>query len=122
METTPTSTTSHSESAALPDLAASANGASAVSRAATSAHAVIDETAQKVQPVVDRVAALAHQATDKAGSAGNLTAGWLGEQGKQLAATEKKLVSDTREYVAANPLKSIGIALAAGFLISRIVR
>jgi len=48
-------------------------------------------------------------------------AAWLGDQTENLKATQQKLVDDTCEYVSANPLKSVAIALVAGILISRIV-
>ena len=49
-------------------------------------------------------------------------ADWLNQQGENLTAAQKQLVADTTRYIAANPLKSVAIALAAGFVISRIVR
>ena len=81
-----------------------------------------DEAARHVKPAIDRVAALAHQAVDKAAVAAAPTAGWLAEQGESLNATQKKLVEDTCSYVSAHPMKSIAVALAAGFLLSRLVR
>ena len=98
------------------------NGASAISHAAASAHTAIDEAARMAQPAIDRVVELAHEATEKAGSAGGQAVNWLDERGEQVAATQKKLVEGTCDYVSANPLKSIGMALLAGFLVSRIVR
>ena len=49
------------------------------------------------------------------------TADWLSEQSESLKATQKKLMDDTCEYVQANPLKAVGIAVVVGFLLSRIV-
>jgi ElaB/YqjD/DUF883 family membrane-anchored ribosome-binding protein len=65
---------------------------------------------------------MAHDAVDKAAAAAAPAAEWLRTQGHDLAAMEKKLVDDACKYVAANPLKSVAIALAAGFLLSRIIR
>ena len=81
-----------------------------------------DEAIRNAKPAIDRVAQAAHQAVDKAAGAAAPTAEWLGEQGENLKATQKKLIDDTCKYVAENPLKAVGIALAAGFLISRLVR
>lgn len=101
---------------------------SSLNKAASGAHGAVDkvaaaddEAARKAKPAIDRVAAMAHQAVDKAAGAALPTAEWLSEQGEGLKATQKKLVADTCEYVSANPLKSLGIALAAGFLLSRIL-
>jgi ElaB/YqjD/DUF883 family membrane-anchored ribosome-binding protein len=97
--------------------------------AATSAHAAVDrvagaadEAARKAKPVINRAAKLAHHAVDKAADVAAPGAEWLGEQGENLMATPKRLVDGTCKYVAANPLKSVAIALVAGLLIGRIVR
>ena len=107
----------------------STKGDGALHRAATSAHAAVDrvagaadDAARKAQPVIDRAAELAHYAVDKAADAAAPTAEWLGEQGENLMATPKKLVDGACKYVAANPLRSVAIALVAGLLIGRIVR
>jgi ElaB/YqjD/DUF883 family membrane-anchored ribosome-binding protein len=71
-------------------------------------------------PAIDRVAAMAHQAVDKAAGAATPTADWLVERGESLKATHKKLLADTCGYVSTNPLKAVGIAALAGFVLSRI--
>ena len=81
----------------------------------------VDDAARKAKPAIDQVTAKAHQAVDKAAAAAAPTAEWLSDKGESIKATQKKLMSDTCSYVSANPLKSIGIALVAGFLLSRIV-
>lgn len=104
------------------------NAESALNRASSSAHAAVnsiagaaDEAARRAKPAIDRVAAMAHQAVDSAAGAAAPTADWLVEKGENLNATQKMLVADARSYVSANPLKSVGIALAAGFVLSRII-
>lgn len=101
---------------------------SGLNKASSSAHAAVDsmadaadEAARKAKPKIDQVAAMAHKAVDKAADAAAPTAEWLADKGDSLNATQKKLVSDTCSYVQANPLKSVGFALLAGFLLSRIV-
>lgn len=98
-------------------------------QASSSVHGVVDsvamaadEAARKARPTIDRAAAMAHQAVDQAASAVAPAADWLAGQGDSLNATQKKLMSDTCSYVSANPLKSVGMAVLAGFLISRFVR
>ena len=100
-----------------------------VHKGATSAHAAVDrvagavdEAARKARPVIDRAAEFAHHAVDRAADVAMPTAEWLGEQGESLMAAPKKLVDGTCKYVAANPLKSVALALVAGLLIGRIVR
>jgi len=106
----------------------SGNNEGTLHKASSSAHAAVnsmagaaDEAARKARPAIDRVAAMAHHAVDKAAGAAAPTAEWLNEQGESLRAAQKKLVADTCSYVSANPLKSVGIALVAGFLLSRII-
>ena len=107
----------------------SGNGTGTLNTASSSAHAAVnsiagaaDEAARSVKPAIDRVSVLAHQAVDRVAGAAAPTADWLAEQGETLNAAQKKLVDDTCSYVSAHPLKSIGVALAAGFLLSRIIR
>lgn len=107
----------------------SKKGDGLVHEAATSAHAAVDRVAEaadkaarKARPAIDRAAELAHHAVDKAADVAAPSAEWLGEQGENLMAAPKNLVDGTCKYVAANPLKSVAIALVAGLLIGRIVR
>ena len=85
------------------------------------ANAITDATGN-AKPAIDRLATMAHDAVDKAAAAAAPAADWVSAQGQDFAAMEKKLVDDTCQYVSANPLKSIAIALAAGFVLSRIIR
>src|SRR5688572_8120197 len=107
----------------------SGNTEGSTSKAASSAHSAVnsvagaaEEAARKAKPAIDRVAAMAHQAVDKAAGAATPTADWLSEQRDSLNVAQKKLVADTCSYISANPLKSVGMALTAGFLLSRIIR
>lgn len=101
----------------------------ALSSAASGAHRLVDkaanvaeDTARKAAPAIDRAAELSHRAVDSAAAAVAPAANWLSEQAAALNAKQKELVSNARDYVAANPLMALGIAIAAGFMISRIVR
>ena len=98
-------------------------------KASSSAHSAVnsiagaaDEAARQAKPAIDRVAAMAHQTVDKAAGAAAPTADWLTQQGESLNTTQKKLVANTCGYVSANPLKAVGIAVVAGFLLSRFIR
>lgn len=102
---------------------------SVLTKASSSAHAAVDsmagaadEAARKAKPRIDQVAAMAHKAVDKAADAAAPTAEWLSDKSERLSATQQKVMSDTCSFVSANPLKSVGFAFLAGFLVSRIVR
>jgi len=47
---------------------------------------------------------------------------WLEGHGEALTARSEKLLDRARKYVTANPLQALGLALATGYLISRISR
>lgn len=61
-------------------------------------------------------------ALDQVVDAAAPAAQWLEEHGESLTANGEQLVARTRKYITANPLQSFGLALAAGYLISRISR
>lgn len=104
------------------------NNSGTLNKASSSAHAAVDsiagaadQAARKAKPAIDKVAGMAHQAVDNAAGAAAPTVDWLAEQGANLGAKQKQLVADACGYVSANPLKAVGIAVLAGFLLSRII-
>ncbi|TRW91263.1 DUF883 domain-containing protein [Candidatus Methylobacter oryzae] len=52
---------------------------------------------------------------------GYQTAEVIGEKGEQLKTAEEQLVEDYREYIRDKPIRAVGIAVAAGFLLSRLM-
>lgn len=115
------------DATATPDYLVKGDGV--LNSATAGAHRAVDKMASTVEdaarnamPAIDRAAHYAHQTVDKAVAGITPAADWLDEQATALAATQRKFVNSTREYVAANPLASLGLALAAGFLVSRIIR
>lgn len=104
-------------------------GEGVLTKTTAGAHAAVnsvadaaDIAARKVKPTIDQVAAMAHQAVDKAAKSAAPAVDWIGETGESLNATQKKLITDTSAYIAANPLMSVGVAVLAGFFISRMIR
>jgi len=72
--------------------------------------------------MLNKATARAHGAVDQIADAAAPAAQWLEEQGESLTTGGDKLVDSTCKYVAAHPLQSLGMALAAGYLISRLTR
>jgi ElaB/YqjD/DUF883 family membrane-anchored ribosome-binding protein len=72
--------------------------------------------------MLNKATARAHGAVDQVADAAAPAAQWLEEHGESLTASGEKLVDSTCKYVAAHPLQSLGLALAAGYLISRLTR
>jgi ElaB/YqjD/DUF883 family membrane-anchored ribosome-binding protein len=71
----------------------------------------VDRIIEKAHTPVNAVAAAVHDAIDHAA-----------EIAPTLAANQRKLFNDACRYVSAHPMKAVGIALAAGLLISRILK
>lgn len=95
--------------------------ADTVDHAATGAHQAIDRTADAARPAVDRLASGAHQAVDKIAGAATHAAESLEHKGDQWCDAQTQLVGTCREFVRENPVATLGIAVAAGFLLSRLL-
>jgi ElaB/YqjD/DUF883 family membrane-anchored ribosome-binding protein len=48
-------------------------------------------------------------------------AGAIGQKGEQLRNAEQQFIEDCRAYIHENPVASLGIAVGAGFLLSRLI-
>ena len=92
-----------------------------VDQATTGAHRVIDRATEAARPAVDRVASTAHQTVDRVAGAATSAAETLDMKAGQLRDAQERFTEDCRDYVRENPLKSVGIAVAAGFLLSKLL-
>ena len=72
--------------------------------------------------MLNKTTARAHSAVDQVADAAAPAAQWLEEQSETFTASGEKLMESTCKYVAAHPLQSLGLALAAGYLLSRLTR
>lgn len=70
---------------------------------------------------IDKVSHSAHEAIDKIASASNHAAEAISEKEQQLEHAEQQLMEDCRGYVRDNPITSLTIAIAGGFLLSRLL-
>jgi len=70
---------------------------------------------------IEKASKSAHEAVDKIASATNQAAETLGEKSERLKNAEQQLVENCRGYVRDNPITSLGLAAAAGFLLSRLL-
>ncbi|MEO8187692.1 MAG: hypothetical protein ABI580_10055 [Burkholderiaceae bacterium] len=89
------------------------------SRAADSAHGTVDHVAQGAHEAVDRIADKAGPAVDRMRSAGSDIQTDMSTKFGDLANAE--WVESAREEVRARPLAAVGVALAAGLLLSRLL-
>ena len=86
-----------------------------IDRASDAAHDTVDQLAESARPAVDRFAAGAHETVDKAGSAAKSAAEGFEDSATKLAGARDRLMDKVRS----KPLAAIGVAAAAGFLLSR---
>jgi ElaB/YqjD/DUF883 family membrane-anchored ribosome-binding protein len=70
---------------------------------------------------IDKAGDSAHDVVDRVTDATNHAADSLCKKGGQLRNAEQRLMKDCCSYVQENPITSIGIAVASGFLLSRIM-
>lgn len=69
-------------------------------------------------PVVERVAAGAHEAVDKAASAASKAAKMVDRKGGALMGLHERYLDGCRDRVRDNPLAALGVAAVAGLVIS----
>lgn len=70
---------------------------------------------------VNRMASSAHEAVDRIADATNHAADSLSAKGHEIKLMEERWLKKVRDYVEHNPVQSLGIALASGYLLSRII-
>ena len=70
---------------------------------------------------IDKASNSAHEAFDKIANATGHAAEALGEKGGQLKDAEQQLITNCCGYVRENPITSLGIGVAVGFLLSRVL-
>ncbi len=92
-----------------------------VDQATSGAHNAIDKASDAARPAVDRLASGAHQAVDKIAGAATQAAETLDLKSEQIMDAQTRLTETCRDYVRDNPVTSLGIAVAAGFLLSRLL-
>lgn len=73
-------------------------------------------------PKVDAAAAGVHEAVNWAADTANNATDSLSDTSHEMKATQERWLTVAREYVQENPATSVGIAVAGGYLISRILR
>jgi ElaB/YqjD/DUF883 family membrane-anchored ribosome-binding protein len=64
----------------------------------------------------------AQGAIDQVADAVAPAAQWLEDEADTLTSGKDKFLETTSKYIAAHPLQSLGLALAAGYLLSRLTR
>jgi ElaB/YqjD/DUF883 family membrane-anchored ribosome-binding protein len=71
---------------------------------------------------IDRLSDSAHRAVERASGAATSFADSVGERADQLMEMKDDWIEGAREYVREHPVAALGMALAAGYLLSMIMR
>ena len=98
-----------------------ANAARSVQDRSGAAHAKIDSASEAARPAVDRLLTGAHQAVDKLSGLASVAADTVSEKTVQLKEAHARLMTTGRSQVREKPALAVGIAVAAGFILGRIL-
>jgi ElaB/YqjD/DUF883 family membrane-anchored ribosome-binding protein len=71
---------------------------------------------------IDRAGSTAHDAIDRATQTASQYAERFGEKADEWLEMKDTWVEGTREYVRENPIAALGIAVAAGYVLSMLMR
>jgi len=96
--------------------------ASRIDNASSGAHGVIDRLTEAAHPAMERMSSSAHRTVNRAAGVAAQTAEAFDAKREQLRNARLRAMEETRVYVRANPMMSLGIAVAAGFLFGRVLR
>jgi len=91
-----------------------------VENASATAHSTIDKVSNAARPAVDRLTTSAHQAVDKIADAATTAAESIAVKSEQLKSAHARITEEARIYVRSNPLAAVGVAVAVGFVLSRL--
>jgi ElaB/YqjD/DUF883 family membrane-anchored ribosome-binding protein len=93
-----------------------------VDRASVGAHDTLNQISHAAGPAMDRMATSAHGVIDTVADAATSAVETLGIKGDQLNDAQQKLTEAARTYMREKPVASLGIAVAAGWILSRLLR
>jgi ElaB/YqjD/DUF883 family membrane-anchored ribosome-binding protein len=92
-----------------------------VEHLASGAHKGINAAADAAHPLIDRLASSAHRAVDSADHAANHATDTLAKAGSKAGATGERYYAASASYVRDHPALTIGVMVAAGYLLSRLL-
>lgn len=73
------------------------------------------------QTTIERAKSSAHEAVDRIADSASQAAAKLGARADQMKEWQETLMENCSRYVREKPLQSLGIAVASGFILSRIL-
>lgn len=93
----------------------------AVDQASSTSHETIDRAAQAARPLIENTTERAHDAVDRIAGAASQYADTLGRKGEDLREAQEHAMDQLRAYVNEHPVAALSMAVAGGFLLSRIL-
>lgn len=98
-----------------------ASAAQSVQDHSGAVHFKIDSASNAARPAVDRMLSGAHQAVDKLSGFATVAAETMSEKTVQLKDAHARLMTNGRSQVREKPALAVGIAVAAGFVLGRLL-
>lgn len=92
-----------------------------VDRLAAGAHSGINAAAEAAHPAIDRLASGAHRAVNSADAAANQATDAMARAGNKASVKGEELYAAGAGYMREHPMITIGVAVAAGYLLSRLL-
>ena len=89
---------------------------------ASNVHGAINKATDVARPAVDHLASGAHHAMDSLAKAASQVAKTLDTRGSQLMDAQSRLTENCSSMVREKPIRTLGIAVAVGFLLSWLLR
>lgn len=90
-------------------------------RNAGSMSAYGDDAADRIQSFADDAKSTAANVQSRVSDAVGKGADWASKKSRDLDATSRELVGSMSDAVSARPLLAVGVAIVAGFFISRLL-
>lgn len=92
-----------------------------VDRLAAGAHSGIDAASEAAHPAIDRLASKAHRAVHSADEAASNATDAIARAGEKAGVKGEELYATSVTYMREHPVFTIGVAVAAGYLLSRLL-
>jgi ElaB/YqjD/DUF883 family membrane-anchored ribosome-binding protein len=83
--------------------------------------ATLDNLSNTAEEAAEKIVNATSQAAETLSEKSEQIAEAVSEKGKQLMDMEEQFLKNCRTYVQENPMTALGIALAAGFVLSQVL-
>lgn len=82
---------------------------------------ITDEGEPTMNTTTDKVSDFVHETVDAVADASNHARAAFDEKSDQIMNAEQQLLKNCQTYIRENPVTSLGLAAAGGFLLSRLL-